>query len=925
MGMMQDGWRLKCVGWAMAALLLALLPHAAAAQEADSTRATASDTTEVLPDAIRLADSTAARQALTPAPRPQASGDGLKEPVTFSARDSLVIVFGEEGDQGSLVGNAAVNYGRAKLEAHTIDILFEIDELRARGLPVDTGIVGLPTFTEGESPFTGLQLAYNLRTERGRVVEARTSIEDGFITAGVAKVTEDSTLYILDGAYTTCECDIGETPSYSLRARRMKIVDQEHVYTGPIRLYLFNIPTILWLPFGYLPAKEGRRSGPLAPQYGEDVRGFYLRGWGWYQAINEYMDLQVRAGLWSKGSWQINPIYRYNQRYRYSGQLSVDYLRELSGERSDPDLQVQRRASLRWQHRQTLNPTANFNANLDLTSSGYLRTVSEQYNDNVRQTVSSNLSYNKQWPRGGRSLSLTARQTQVLATGETDLTLPSLTFNQSRRTPFKRDRRAPGQDERWYERLTVSYTGSLTNQFRFDPLSDEQLIAAGDSAATDISWYDALLHPSQYRRATGRADTPLDLEASHRVPISAPFSINRIPLINRSLLLNVTPNATYTEHWFLETERQRVDSTNRVVRDPETGFFALRQFNAGVSANSTIYGIFPVGVGPYQGLRHTLRPTVALTFTPDFNSDFWGYTRTYTDTAGVAHAYDIVRGVNREQRSISFRLDNVFETRRVATDTTRQRGQNRTLKLFNVDLSSSYNFAADSLKLAPIQVSSRTRILNRLGLNFSATYSPYATDSLGRTVDRYVFSPGGLRLARLTDLRLSSDFSIRGGGSGGTLGTSTLGTFQPGTPDFGAANPFGGQQPFSQTDYSTANQYTDFSIPWSLNTSLTYNLSRFGTTSQRTLTLNMRFDFALTPKWRIQGNSGYDFERGELVTTRLYIVRDFECWEMSFNWVPFGDFQQYGFDLHVKSGKLRELLRIQQPRADVRDRFGNAL
>lgn len=914
--MNQRGWLPTLFGWATAVLLLAgWFPLGAFAQDADSSHTSLPDSLHTpLPDSVQTleANSSPAVQS----PRPNASS-GLKQPVTFSAKDSLVLVFGDTGDQGRLVGNAKVEYGNARLDAHAIQILFEIDELRAQGLPVDTGIVGLPTFTEGDTPFNGLQLAYNLRTERGRVVEARTSIDDGFLTAGVAKVREDSTLYILNGAYTTCECDIGETPSYSLRAHRMKVVDQERIYTGPIRLYLFNIPTILWLPFGYLPAKEGRRSGPLAPQYGEDSRGFYLRNWGWYQAINEYTDLQVRAGLWSKGSWQINPTFRYNKRYQYSGQVAVDYLRELSGERSDPDLQVQRRASLRLQHRQTLNPTSSLNANIDLTSSGYLRTVSEQYNDNVRQTVTSSASYSKQWPNGGRSLSLNARQTQVLATGETDLTLPSLNFTQSRRTPFKRERRAPGQDERWYERLTVSYTGTLNNQFNFDPLTDAQLLAAGDTSATDISWYDALLSPSQYRRATGNTDSPLNLEAAHRVPISAPFSINR------GLRLNVNPNASYTENWFLETERQRADTTNRVLRESETGFFALRQFNAGVSANSTIYGIFPVGVGPYQGLRHTFRPTVSFTYTPDFSTDFWGYTRTYADTAGVERSYNIVRGVSGEQRSISFRFDNIFETRRVASDTLQQRSQNQTLKLFNIDVSSSYNFAADSLKLAPIQISSRTRVLNRLGLNFSATYSPYATDSLGRTVNRYVFSPNDFRFARLTNLRLSGDFSLRGGGSSGASAYDG-GGFQTGATGLGGTNPFGGSNPFSQTDYSSVNQLTDFSIPWSLSTNFTYNLSRFNANSQRTLTLNFRFDFSLTPKWRVQGNSGYDFERKEIVTTRLFIVRDFECWEMSFNWVPFGDFQQYGFNLQVKSGKLSELLRIQQPRADGRDRFGTA-
>ncbi|NBC19235.1 MAG: LPS-assembly protein LptD, partial [Bacteroidetes bacterium] len=680
---------------------LAVLAPMALAQEVDTTRTAPADTTQAAP----------APDQPTPPPQ-QAAPEGsssLDAPVEFAARDSLVFIFEENGnDIATLFGEATVSYDETTLKAYAVDVLFERDELHARGLRTDTGYVGLPQFSEGDEPFSGIELAYNLRTERGRVVQGRTSLDDGFIAADVAKVTEDSTLYIQDGSYTTCDCPPGETPSYSLRSQKMKIVDQERIFTGPIQLYIFNIPTPLWLPFGFLPAKEGRRSGPLPPQYGEDERGFYLRGWGWYQAINEYMDLQVQAGIWSKGSWQINPIFRYNRRYRYDGRLNIDYLRELSGERDDPDVIIQRRASLRWSHNQTISPTSTLRADIDLTSSGYLRTVSEQYEDNVRQQVTSSINYSKQWQQAGRSLSINARQSQTLSTGAANLTLPSLNLRQSSRRPFERDRRAPGQDERWYEKLTVSYSGSADNRYRFEPLDEDELAARGDTAAADISWYEALVDPDKYRRATGE-DNRFDFEASHRVPLSMPFTLNRVPLTQRRLRLNLTPNATYTEDWFLRTERRQVDTTGTVVREDVSGFFALRQFTTGLSANTTFYGIFPVGVGPYQGVRHTVRPTLSANYTPDFRSDRWGYTRTFTTAEGEEQRYPIVSGVSSEQRSLSLRLSNVFETRRVPTDTTQQ-SQSRTLKLFNVDASTSYNFAADSLKLSDIRLSGRTRI-----------------------------------------------------------------------------------------------------------------------------------------------------------------------------------------------------------------------
>ncbi len=890
------------------------VPAPLPAPRPDSAAVAVPDSATALPDTLRRPAGAAPRRA--PA-RDDASG--IDKPVAFAATDSLSIVFSEdEGDRGRLVGNATVTYGDVRLEAYAIDILFDLEELRAEGLASDTGLVGTPRFQQGSDTFSGRSFAYNLGTERGRVVGARTQIEDGFIRAGVAKVREDSTLFILDGAYTTCNCGPDETPSYSLRSHKMKVVNNKWIYTGPIQLYLFDIPTPLWLPFGFLPAQEGRRSGILPPEYGEDQRGFYLRNWGYYWAINDYLDLQVRAGIWTKGSWQIHPAFRYSRRDRYNGQLNVDYLRERSGERDDPDLTIRNNASLRWNHNQTLNPTARLTANVNLTSSTYLRTVSDQYDDNVRQSVSSSIQYTKRWPATGRTLSLNVRQNQVLATGQVNLTLPELSFSQSTRTPFKRMQRPAGARESWYEKITVSYTGRLNNQYNFQPLPEDSLVARG---ATGIAWYDALFDAKKYERATGD-EVPFEFTATHRIPVAAPFNINRLPLTGTPLRLTVSPSFNYSEDWFVETERRSVDSTNRVIVEQEPGFFALRQFTTGVSASTTVYGLFPIQAGPYRGLRHTVRPSLGFGYRPDFSKDFWGYTRTYADTSGRQIAYGIVRGVpSGLQQTLSMSLDNVFETKRVEADSTGEQ-QSRTLKLFNANLSTSYNFAADSLRLAPITLTARTSVLG-LNLNFRSTFSPYALNAEGtREINRYVLSLRKFRFARMTQLTFNGDFSLRSQRT--APGRSPAPRVQPGAFDFDPAgtSSLGLTDPFSGSRLGGADDFADFSIPWSLNVRFSYGLSRPLTRLTRTFNVNSGFDFNLTPNWRVSGQTGYDFERQELVTTSLALYRDFECWEMSFRWVPFGRFQSWGFDLHVKSGKLRDFLRIRQPRSE-RDRgFG---
>ncbi|MDQ7039487.1 MAG: putative LPS assembly protein LptD [Rhodothermus sp.] len=832
--------------------------------------------------------------------------------VHFSARDSLVLLLDTpEGDRGHLVGDARVQYRDLELTAYRIDLLFDQEELRATGLPVDTGVVGLPRFRQGNDTFTGRELRYNLRTERGRVVKAQTRLEDGYLQAQVVKVTEDSVLYVQDGTYSTCPCTDGRAPSYSLRTRKMK-VEGRWIYTGPIQLYLFNIPTPIWLPFGFLPAIEGRRSGPLPVQYGEDERGFYLRGWGWYWAISDYMDLQIRGGIWTKGSWQISPLFRYAKRYAFSGQLMLDYLHNRNGEKGDPDFSITNTASFRWTHNQTLGPSANFSANVNLTTSNYLRAISERYDDRVRQTLSSSIRYSKNWSQAGRALNLSLSHQEVLTTGAVQLAFPQLSFSQRAFKPF---RRSTGSRERWYERITVSYSGTLNNLFSFTPLPDETLLARGDTSALDITWYDALFSPSAYRRATGQ-EVPFQFRATHRVPVSASFSMRRLPLLNRPFPVTFSTSLNYQEDWFIRTERRRVDSTGRVITRSVPGFFALRQFSTGISASTTIYGLFPVRLGPFEGLRHTVRPSLSFAYRPDFSTDFWGYMRTYQDTTGRIVRYPIVSGVpvGRTQ-SLSFTLGNVFETKRVRTDTSGN-VQRQTLQLLIVDLSTSYNFAADSLRLSTINISARTSALGPLRLTSSLVLSPYALTPDGRLINRYVLDLRRGRLARITSFRLSASLSLRSRtrqplGEAATPPRARFG--DPFTPDLITS-------PIPSLLDPTLH-YADFSIPWSLNVNFSYSMNRPAQRLTRSAILNLSFDFNLTPKWKIQGRSGYDFVRQELATTSLFIVRDLGCWQMSLSWIPFGRYQSYAFELYVKSGRLRDLLRLRQPRSDIRGRF----
>ncbi|PSQ78305.1 MAG: hypothetical protein BRD35_01610 [Bacteroidetes bacterium QH_7_62_13] len=924
----------------------------------DITRTPASDTlrdsSRTPPDSLQQASQVeASRDQDSPTPDPSGNESNA---VSFSARDSLVIRSDSAtSDRGTLHGESNMSYQGTTVRARTIGLDFQTGTLQAEGAPSDTLAGGRPVFEQsggqsaggsgqgGNQSFTGNVLSYNLNTERGRVVAGRTQRKDAFVEGGAVKLFEDSTLFVRDGSYTTCDCPADQTPSYSLRSDEMKI-QGKWVYTGPIQLYLFNVPTPLWLPFGFLPNVRGRRSGPLPPEYGEDRRGFFLKNWGWYFALNAYTDLTLRASVWSKGSFEIRPRFRYRKRYNYNGGLELTYRRVRIGESEDPSPTRRHEGQLRWNHSQDISPTASLRGKVNLATTGdFAQRNAESYEDAVRQEISSNLRYQKTWPEGDRQLNVSAQQTQQLQSGEVRLTAPNLNFSQGDLKPFKAEQRIG--DERWYEKITTSYSLDVTNNYNFQPRDPDQLrtrgterdsMLADEIERADVDWYEALFDREKYETATG--DEQLyDFQATHRIPLNATFRLDRY---NFSL----TPSFNYTSDWYTSTVRRVArDSTGPdtlavtdVVERRKPGFYARRDFNASLSAGTELFGTFPIGLGQFEGLRHRINPSLSANYKPNFNDPVWGRTRPlrFEDGTVVPNSlsaggrYDIVEGSRADQSTQQFRLDlslnNVFETKRVRVDTTGRR-QTETLTLLNLDVSGlSYNFAADSFRVGErIRVNARTRI-EPFNISARSTFSPYVLErrSVGddrtfRQADRLMVSESPLTPARLTNFRLnlSVDFSSDGSQSRRSAPRRR--------------QPQGGGRTTNIPSQSGRNQrsanleLSDFDPTWSLSADFNYNLDKpRKEITNRNATLGLDLDLNVTPLWRVSGETGYDFISDNISTTRLSINRNLGCWNMSFSWVPFGRYQQYSFTLQVNSGQLSDLLKLQVPNQGGEGRFG---
>jgi hypothetical protein len=693
----------------------------------------------------------------------------------------------------------------------------------------------------------------------------------------------------------------------------MKIVGGDHIYTGPVQLRLLGIPMPLWLPFGYFPAAEGRRSGPLPIAYGEDrsAFGFYLDNVGWYWAVSEYFDALVRTKFGTRGSYQVGGEINYVRRYAYDGTLDLSYARLRSGERPDPGFAVENAIGVTWRHGQEFDPTARLNANVNLASSAR-RFLTEAYDERVSQTSTSRVSFTKSWPRAGRSVAVDLSGTQRLTEGAADLTLPSLSFSQQRRFPFRRGARTGGS-QNWYEQLGVDYRGTLSNTYAFDPLPDSVLAGTGFDG---VSWVEGLFDYDAFRGATGQA-IRYRPQAQHAASFGGAFTLTRLPG-GAPFFLNLNPALRYTETWYDRAEHRALGPGGAVVVEQEPGFTAVRRVSLDVGASTRLYGTFPLRLGPFDGLRHTVSPQVSFSFEPDYGAAPFNYFRTYTDTTGAVVEYPVVSGLplGRTQR-LGFSVGNVFQTRVVRTDSTGE--ETRTaLQLFSLNLRSGYDFAADARPLADVSLD-LTSQLDRFRLRFDATFSPYALDSLGRPAPTTYFTETG-RLLRTTNASLSLGATF----SGGPRPVTPLGEPAPGLP--AAFQPLGYDP--ARPDYGLVpTGYTDFTSPWSFSVDFTYGYSPIfnAEANERAVLSIPNFDVSLTPNWKLAGSTSFDLIAGELTYTQLSIVRDLHCWEARFNWIPFGSYRSFAFSIYVKSGYLRDLLRLDVPRSDIQSRLGSVL
>ncbi|MEX1010982.1 MAG: putative LPS assembly protein LptD [Balneolaceae bacterium] len=814
----------------------------------------------------------------------------IADAVNFQARDSLI--FSLQGERkGVLYGSGSVSRDENRLTAGVITLYIDRSEVHAQSeAPGDS--LSHPVLQQGERDLRSHRILFNYETERGKFDAAQVQIDEGHLLGNQVKNVSRSEVFIQQGRYSTCP------PThmyYYLQAEQMKVVDEEELFFTNARLFILDIPYPILFPFGYVPAGIDRRqSGLLEPSYvfeQSSRRGIGIQNLGWFQYFNEHLVGQSAFDLYSSGSFFNQSRLQYRKTDRYDGEVTVGYSTERGLEPTDPDYTetVNKRLSLR--HNQTLSPYSNLSANINLNTSDYYRRNSFDIDDRSQTSSSSNLSYRYSHPENLYNFNVTTRLNQQFSTNTTRLSGPETNFRMRDFHPFEQSGVGAAEPS-WYETISMRYSNNFKSEYEFRPI-------AGEDAT--ISWFEALFDPSLYREATGN-NRHVGYGMRHQGQISAS---RLIP----SQFLNVSANLSVNEYWYPNTIRKEFnEEENRVQTIQERGFEAARDFNSSLNFSTTIYGISQTRIGNLEGFRHTLRPSVSLSYRPDFSEEFWGYYREVpSDTLGNTQRYSIFEQAvyggpgQGEQQNINFSIGNVLETKHVRRDSTGE-VQSRNLRLIdNFNISTSYNMAADSLKFSQVNLTLSSRAIDNLNIRMTANYSLYARNEAGQMIDQFVWQVDN-RIAQ--PLRYQMDISTQYSSSQG-------GFVDPPTPVYGPYDPFN-QGFFSPVD-SRFNQrpVDDFNSAWSFGLNFSYSWQyRQGQDPRKSAVLDVRnIRFNLTPKWSIQTRIGYDFIEQDLTPSEFNLSRRMVCWTLSFQFNPFGDFQYYFFRLSIDSGQMQGLFQ----------------
>lgn len=847
--------------------------------------------------------------------------EALDAPVQYSATDS--ITYDAESRRAYLWGDADVKYEDMELKAARIEMNTDSSLVHAYGEKDSTGVLqGEPVYTQGSEKYNSEKMSFNFKTKKGFINNVRTEQGEGFLQSESSKRSKDGTLYLEHARYTTCDA---KHPDFYLALSKAKVHPGKEVIFGPAWLVVADVPLPLAVPYGFFPFKKKYSSGFLMPTYGDDSRkGFYLRNGGYYFAFNDYWDMRLLGEIYTKGSWGATIESTYNRRYRYAGNIFLSYQNTVDGEKNLPDYLKTTSFKIQWSHRQDSKalPNSTFSASVNFATESYERNnLYSLYNPELltQSTRTSSISYSHTFDKIGLTLSTTTNLNQNMRDSTIDLTFPDLNISLARFYPFKR--KLLSGKERWYEKIAMSYTGQLSNS-----ISTKE---------------DKLLHSNLVKDWRNGMN--------HSIPVSASFQIFKY--------INVTPSIQFTDRMYTNKVMRSWDTaTSAEVRDTVYGFYNVYNWNAAVSANTTLYGFFK----PWRKLfgdgiiavRHVIKPSVSFTYAPDFSSSRYGYYSSYvrTDADGKVSTVTYspysngLFGVPSGGRSgnISMRVSNNLEMKvKSSRDST---GEKKISLIDELSAALSYNTAAKTKPWSNLNTNLRLKLWKNYTFSMAAVFATYAYqfDENGRVVEgnRTEWSYG--RFGRFQGMSQNISYTFNNqtfkklfSRRDDALSDDNINQALENSPQENEDNVSDEGLNDSNLDPTLKNTntakkqnkgkskidddgYKRFEIPWSLSLSygITMSENRNAKINTRTMrypyrftqTLNFSGNVKISDGWNINFSSGYDFNYHGLSMTSASLSRDLHCFMMSCS-VVLKPYTSYNFSFRAKTSTLADALK----------------
>lgn len=787
----------------------------------------------------------------------------LEQEVRYEARDSIRYDLKEQTVY--LYGAATVTYGDVQLSADRISFGFKNEEASAFGAPDSSGtVVGKPRLTQAGQVIDADSIRMNLRTKTGLIREVRTQEQESWVHASLSKRHANGEVHSKGGMLTTCDRPY---PHYHFKVGRMMVIPDKKIVAGAAYMKVRNVPMPLALPFGLFPNQKGGAAGVLIPTWGSNEQlGIFLLNGGWYQPINEHMDLQLTGDIYSRGSWALRMGTRYRTRYRFTGNLDLSHSTLLNSDPEFPDFSKQQNFFVRWNHQ--VDPKASltdrFSASVNFgTSQNFTNNFNSNFNDYLSNTFQSNIAWTHLWTGKPYNLAVNLRHSQNTLNRTFDITLPSVTFNVQRIFPFQllRPVAAP---PRWYDQVGMSWTTNFDN--RLSTTEDQ------------LSWNNI---PTLARQMQNGVRNTLVVNSAFK---------------NRFFTLS--PEFRLTDRYYFKYLQQGYDpEADAVVRDTLNGFNRVPDWSLGATLTNKVYFMYSYRSRTLKAIRHVLTPSAGLTYRPDQSTEITGPFG--PDGSTITYSpYDIgIYGKPPPGSSGLLNLGLIQNLEAKVLDGKASKEDEDVYKKMSLldflGINASYDMLRDSVRWSPINISARTALFNKLNLNLVSLWDPYATNAQGQRIEQSERSFSG-RLLRMTNTNVALGFDVKSPRYGQALNNTSSND----------------QQVVEETD-PTKGAPVNFSLPWRLGVNYSYNINRFWTaadyTEQQAQSVLFNGDINILKYWKLGFSSGYDLEAQDLTPTSLNLYWDLHCWEFNVNAIPFGVRKSVMFRINVKASILRDM------------------